>query len=148
MRIDHLGAADNRPCSKPRAPSEFADLVDGYADRLVRFAFRRLGSIQDAEDIVHDVFVKMFTAERHDPIVLCGPYLFRSVANACIDLLRRRARLPSLHDDLAFDRLSSAGPGPSGRSGCATRWRLPASRGSPASIRTASASCWAESASS
>jgi RNA polymerase sigma-70 factor (ECF subfamily) len=110
MRIDHLAAAGDRPCSKPRAPSEFADLVDGYADRLVRFAFRRLGSIQDAEDIVHDVFVRMFTAERHEPIVLYGPYLFRSVGNACTD--RRRARLVGLHDDMAFDQLSSAGPGP------------------------------------
>jgi RNA polymerase sigma-70 factor, ECF subfamily len=113
MRIDQLAAADDRPCSQPRAPSEFADLVDGYTDRLVRFAFRRLGSIQDAEDIVHDVFVRMFTAERQDPIVLHGPYLFRSVGNACTDLRRRRARLAGLHDDMAFDRLSSAGPGPS-----------------------------------
>jgi RNA polymerase sigma-70 factor, ECF subfamily len=112
MRIDHHAAADNRPCSKPRAPSEFADLVDGYADRLVRFAFRRLASIQDAEDIVHDVFVRMFTAERHDPIVLYGPYLFRSVGNACTDLRRRRARLAGLHDDMAFERLTNAGPGP------------------------------------
>jgi RNA polymerase sigma-70 factor (ECF subfamily) len=112
MRSDHLAAADDRPCSRPRAPSEFADLVDGYADRLVRFAFRRLGNIQDAEDIVHDVFVRMFTAERHDPIVLHGPYLFRSVGNACTDLCRRRARLDGLHDDMAFDRLSSVGPGP------------------------------------
>jgi RNA polymerase sigma-70 factor, ECF subfamily len=112
MRIDHLAAAHNRPCSQPRVPCDFADLVDGYADRLVRFAFRRLGSIQDAEDVVHDVFVRMFTAERHDPIVLYGPYLFRSVGNACIDLRRRRARLAGLHDDMAFDQLSSAGPGP------------------------------------
>jgi RNA polymerase sigma-70 factor (ECF subfamily) len=112
MRIDNLAATDDQPCPQPRAPSEFADIVDGYADRLVRFAFRRLGSIQDAEDIVHDVFVGMFTAERQDPIVLYGPYLFRSVANACTDLCRRRARLSGLQDDLAFQQLSSAGPGP------------------------------------
>jgi RNA polymerase sigma-70 factor, ECF subfamily len=112
MRTDHLAAADNQTCSKPRAPSEFADLVDGYTDRLVRFAFRRLGSIQDAEDVVHDVFVRMFTAERPDAIVLYGPYLFRSVGNACTDLLRHRARVAGLRDDVAFDRLSSAGLGP------------------------------------
>ena len=112
MRIDHLAAADNQPCSPPQAAAEFSDLVDGYADRLVRFAFRRLGSIQDAEDIVHDVFVRLFTADRHEPILLYGPYLFRSVGNACTDLCRRRARLAGRHDDTAFERLSSAGPGP------------------------------------
>jgi RNA polymerase sigma-70 factor, ECF subfamily len=112
MRIDNLAAADNQRCSEPRAPSEFADIVDGYADRLVRFAFRRLGTIHDAEDIVHDVFVRVFTAERRAPITLYGPYLFRSVANACTDLRRRRARLSELQDDMAFDQLSSAGPGP------------------------------------
>jgi RNA polymerase sigma-70 factor, ECF subfamily len=112
MKVDHLAAADNRSCSKQRAQSEFVHLIDGYADRLVRFAFRRVGNIQDAEDIVHDVFVRMFTSERRDPIVLYGPYLFRSVGNACTDLLRRRARLAGLHDDMAIDQLPSAGPGP------------------------------------
>ncbi len=73
MRSDHLPAAENPPCFGPHAPSGFAEMVDGYTDRLVRFAFRRLGSIQDAEDIVHDVFVRIFTAERHDSIVLYGP---------------------------------------------------------------------------
>ena len=112
MRSHKLTAAHDPPCSQPRAPSEFAEIVEGYADRLVRFAFRRLGSIQDAEDIVHDVFVRMFTAERQASIVLYGPYLFRSVANACTDLRRRRDRLSGLQDDMAFDQLSSAGPGP------------------------------------
>jgi RNA polymerase sigma-70 factor (ECF subfamily) len=112
MRIDHLAAANDRACSKPRAQSEFADLVDRYADRLVRFAVRQLGSIQDAEDIVQDVFVRLFIAERDDPILQYGPYLFRSVGNACTDLRRRRARLAGLSDEMAFDRLSNAGPGP------------------------------------
>jgi RNA polymerase sigma-70 factor (ECF subfamily) len=112
MRIDHVAAAKDRPCSEPRAPDQLAGLVDGYTDRLVRFAFRRLGRIQDAEDIVHDVFVRMFTTDRNSPIDLYGPYLFRSVANACTDLLRRRARQAGLHDDTGFARLSSAGPGP------------------------------------
>jgi RNA polymerase sigma-70 factor (ECF subfamily) len=112
MRIDDRAALDIRPCSKPQAQSELTEFVDRYADRLVRFAFRRLGSIQDAEDIVQDVFVKMFTAERHDAVLRCGPYLFRSVSNACTDVLRRRARLASVHDDVAFDQLSNAGPGP------------------------------------
>jgi RNA polymerase sigma-70 factor (ECF subfamily) len=112
MRIDHLATAGNQPRSQPGAPTEFSDIVDGYADRLVRFASRRLNSIQDAEDIVHDVFVRMFTADRHDPIGRYGPYLFRSVANGCIDLRRRRARLTDLDDDMVLDRLSSTGPDP------------------------------------
>jgi RNA polymerase sigma-70 factor (ECF subfamily) len=111
MPIDHA-ARDCRPGHVPPAQSELAELVECYADRLVRFAFRRLGNIQDAEDVVQDVFARMFTAESHETIVLAGAYLFRSVGNACTDLCRRRARLAGLHDDMAFDRLPSAGPGP------------------------------------
>jgi DNA-directed RNA polymerase specialized sigma24 family protein len=112
MRVDDAATPDARPCDLSPAQSEFTELVDRYADRLVRFAFRRLGNLQDAEDIVQDLFATMFAAESHDPVLLVGPYLFRSVGNACTDLQRRRARLAGRHDDVAFDRLSNGVPGP------------------------------------
>jgi RNA polymerase sigma-70 factor (ECF subfamily) len=75
----------------PQSQSEAAVVVDAYADRLVRYAFRQLGNLQDAEDVVQDVFVRVFAERSHRAKVLAvGPYLYRSVANACTDLLRRR----------------------------------------------------------
>ncbi|HET6881861.1 MAG TPA: sigma factor [Pirellulales bacterium] len=38
----------------PRTRAEFAALVETYADRLVRYAFRQTGSLHDAEDIVQE----------------------------------------------------------------------------------------------
>ena len=75
----------------PQSPDEFAGLVDAYLDRLVRYAFRRLGNVQDAEDVVQEVLVRAFAdrAKRRKTSAV-GPYLYRSVANACTDLLRRR----------------------------------------------------------
>ena len=75
----------------PQSPEEFARLVEMYLDRLVRYAFRRLGSVEDAEDVVQEVLVRAF-ADRSKRRRTSGvaPYLYRCVANACTDLARRR----------------------------------------------------------
>jgi len=75
----------------PQSRDAFAGLVDAYLDRLVRYAFRRLGNLQDAEDVVQEVLVRAFAdrAKRKKTLAV-GAYLYRSVANACTDVLRRR----------------------------------------------------------
>ena len=67
----------------PQSRDDFARLVDMYLDRLVRYAFRRLGSIEDAEDVVQEVFVRAF-ADRSKRKRTSGvaPYLYRCVATA------------------------------------------------------------------
>ncbi len=84
----------------PRTPREFEALVDAYLDRLVRYAARRLGNVHDAEDIVQDVFVRVYVEkDKHRDVGQIGPYLYRMVANACTDSLRkRRACADSLED--------------------------------------------------
>ena len=99
-------------CAWPATPSEFASLVEEYADRLVRYAFRQVGHAQDAEDIVQDVFAKVFAGARHDRVVSIGPYLYRAVGNACTDLLRCRTRSPIVREEVCFDQLSATGEGP------------------------------------
>ncbi len=95
----------------PQSREEFARLVDMYLDRLVRYAFRRLGSIEDAEDAVQQVFVRAF-ADRSKRKRTSGvaPYLYRSVANACTDLVRRRKHSAKVREHLAAQ-------GPSAESG-------------------------------
>jgi RNA polymerase sigma-70 factor (ECF subfamily) len=84
----------------PQSPREFEALVDAYLDRLVRYAARRLGSIQDAEDVVQEVFVRAYMERvKCQAVVRTGPYLYRMVANACTDFLRkRRSCVASLED--------------------------------------------------
>jgi len=62
-----------------------------YADELagqVRSATLIVGSQPLAQDLVHDVFVTIF--ERWSDIDEPGPFLQRSVVNACRDALRRQ----------------------------------------------------------
>lgn len=75
----------------PQSRGEFESLVDTYLDRLVRYAYNRLGNQQDAEDVVQEVFLRSFSDRaKRKQIVAVGPYLYRSVGNACIDVLRKR----------------------------------------------------------
>ncbi len=74
----------------PVTPAEYEFLVDCMMLPLVRYAFRRLLSVHDAEDVVQDVLLKAFAlrAKRGGkPGVVA--YLFRMTANACNDFFRR-----------------------------------------------------------
>lgn len=75
----------------PVSITEFESLVETYQDRLVRYAFRRLGNSQDAEDVIQEVFVRAYKSPPGAKRVKnVGAYLYRMAANACTDLLRRR----------------------------------------------------------
>jgi RNA polymerase sigma-70 factor (ECF subfamily) len=77
----------------PQTVAEFDRLVEATQDELIRFAFYRLGSQDDAEDVVQDVYVEAYrdrAKRRH--VTGVRPYLFRMVGNRCVDLLRARSR--------------------------------------------------------
>jgi RNA polymerase sigma-70 factor, ECF subfamily len=84
----------------PQSHAEVAALVDAYADRLVRYAFRQLHCYQDAEDVVQQVFVRaLVDRSHHGKVSAVVPYLYRSVANACLDLLRKRNFAAALREE-------------------------------------------------
>jgi len=77
----------------PQSREEFGRLVDAYLSRLVRYAFRRLGNLQDAEDVVQEVFVRAYAdREKRARITMPGPYLYKMTANGCTSHLRTRSR--------------------------------------------------------
>lgn len=97
----------------PISQHEIADLVEVYADRLVRHAFRRLGNLQDAEDVVQEVFVRTFSdRSRCAEISTIGPYLYRSVANASTDLLRKRNCAAVFREEVDAEKLLDRSDGP------------------------------------
>src|SRR5215469_7825733 len=100
MDPDQPACQGTWPRDGPATPSGFASLVEEYADRLVRYAFRQVGHVQDAEDIVQDVLAKLVAGPRHDPVKSIGPYLYRAVGNACTDLLRGRTRSPVVREEV------------------------------------------------
>lgn len=70
---------------------EFGKVITEFQDQLFRFAFFRIGSLADSQDIVQDVFVNIFKNQR-DPLTILNikHYLFRSIANACTDYQRKK----------------------------------------------------------
>ena len=71
--------------------SEFKLLVMPYSSRLYRMAFRLMNSREEAEDIVQEVYVKLWSMRNelsnYNSIeALC----IRITRNLCLDQLRRR----------------------------------------------------------
>jgi RNA polymerase sigma-70 factor (ECF subfamily) len=64
---------------------------DPLRPRLTRIAYRMLGSVADAEDVVQDAFLRWLDA---DPAVIREPeaYLRRIVTRLCLDLLKSARR--------------------------------------------------------
>ena len=85
-------------------PQAFAELYDRYLPRVYRYAYRRLGSHSDAEDLAAQTFQRALEAigryeERGLPF---GAWLFRIAHNLIVDRRRgQRGDLPldgALHD--------------------------------------------------
>jgi RNA polymerase sigma-70 factor (ECF subfamily) len=65
-----------------------------YRIRLCLFAYRMVHSLDDAEDIVHNVFLKIFEKEDSlNDIVELKPYLYKAVHNACINHLKKSQKI-------------------------------------------------------
>ena len=85
-------------------------LMDRHADRIMRLASRMLGDDHEAEDIVQDVFLKVWkNASRWRPgEAKFSTWLHRVALNLCYDRLRRRRETPTD----APPELADDGPGP------------------------------------
>ena len=69
---------------------EFERLYEKHAPGLVFYA-RKFVNYSTAEDVVHDVFLKIWNRETVMIIdESIGSYLFSAVRNACLDLLKRQ----------------------------------------------------------
>lgn len=92
------GVVPETRLSWPQSVPEFDALIEATQHRLINFAYCRLHSLADAEDVVQDVYIQAFRdRERHRNVDNVVPFLFRMVANRATDLLRkqkRQARLP------------------------------------------------------
>ena len=72
--------------------AELEKIVAERQDWLFRFAYMRIGSREDAEDVVQEVLLGVFRRLREKRHVEnLEQYLIRSVSNACNDYFRRRS---------------------------------------------------------
>ena len=85
----------------------FTRAAEGYAGRLYAVAYRMLGHRADAEDTVQRALLKCFAARAsYSPRWAVSTWLYRALANVCIDELRRRRRavLPAVEPGRARER--------------------------------------------
>jgi RNA polymerase sigma-70 factor, ECF subfamily len=72
---------------------ELENVIAQFQQQLFSFAFFRIGSLHDSQDIVQDVFIRFY---QHDGCLSSvnniRHYLFRSISNACTDYLRKSKR--------------------------------------------------------
>ena len=77
--------------------NELESVIVREQDMLFRFAYMRVGRRADAEDIVQDVFLKLFrSSESLSSVRNVKHYLIRSISNACKDFHRRKQDILSL----------------------------------------------------
>jgi RNA polymerase sigma-70 factor, ECF subfamily len=73
--------------------ADFGDLVRRYRRELHVYCYRMLGSFDEAEDHVQEVFLRTWRArERFQGRSSPRTWLYRVATNACLDTLRRDAR--------------------------------------------------------
>jgi len=70
--------------------TEFLLFINKYRDRLVHHAFYRLGDFEEAEDIVQNVFVKIYTQNIFSKLKNPESYLYKMTMNACLDFMRKQ----------------------------------------------------------
>lgn len=82
------------------AEPAFAALVERHRGELQVHCYPMLGSLEDAEDLVQETFLRAWRSREHFGAggrLSFRPWLYRIATNACLDVLRTRSRrvLPS-----------------------------------------------------
>src|SRR5882672_640482 len=71
-------------------PGAFEAIVDRYQGRLLGFCRQMLGSTEDAEDVLQEVFVNAYRAMLADEREInLRPWLYRIARNRCLNHLRK-----------------------------------------------------------
>src|SRR3954462_3198173 len=85
-------------------PAAFEALVQRYESRLLAFCRHMLGSREDAEDVLQEVFTAAYNAMlRDERDINVRPWLYRIARNRCLNHLRRPA--PVVQDSMdIFER--------------------------------------------
>lgn len=94
-------------------PPTWEEVVEQHSARVYRLAYRLTGNPHDAEDLTHDVFVRVFRSlHSYQPGTFEG-WLHRITTNVFLDKMRRkqRIRFDALPEDAA-GRLASSEKGP------------------------------------
>ena len=110
------GSVSTQDQTQPSAewvPPTWEEVVEQHSARVYRLAYRLTGNVHDAEDLTHDVFLRVFRSlSTYQPGTFEG-WLHRITTNVFLDKMRRkqRIRFDALTDEAAA-RLASRERGP------------------------------------
>jgi RNA polymerase sigma-70 factor (ECF subfamily) len=77
---------------------EFKDMVLPVSMKIYRYAERLLGNAHDAEDVVQDVWMKLWDRrDKLDEIKSLEAFVFRMTRNLCLDKIKLKK--PQYYDD-------------------------------------------------
>jgi len=97
--------------------AKLADWVQSALERfekpLMRYAAHLTGSVETAQDVVQDTFLKLCSADRHKVGNHLGPWLYTVCRNRALDVRRKERRMMPLTEGVR-DRLENSRPATAG----------------------------------
>lgn len=92
-------------------PQELEGLFRDHHARMLQAAWRVTGSLEDAEDVLQTVFVRLSTrSDRPDLSRSPGAYLHRAAVNAALDVVRARSSAANEHAVEGMEERIAGGP--------------------------------------
>jgi RNA polymerase sigma factor (sigma-70 family) len=90
----------------------FEAVLTEHESGLLRYAARILHDPDAAQDVVQDVFIKLYNGWRNgaEPARTLKSWLYRVTHNAAVDHIRKESRLRVLHEKQADEMSANRGP--------------------------------------
>jgi RNA polymerase sigma-70 factor (ECF subfamily) len=86
----------------------FRELVDRHSRAVFRVAYRVTGSVEDAEDVVQETFLRAYRQlHRFESRANFGTWLHRIASNCAVDLIRARPRREMNEENDTLERLGA-----------------------------------------
>ena len=78
---------------------QFGEIYDQYIDKIYRFVYLKVNSLEIAEDITSKVFLRGWEAYEKSQIQNPGAFLYQIARNAVIDHYREKGRTKTIFQD-------------------------------------------------
>jgi RNA polymerase sigma-70 factor (ECF subfamily) len=82
----------------PIDPVWMREALERYERQLVRYAYRTVGDLETARDIVQDTFLRLIRVGRDSVEDHLAEWLFTVCRNRCFDVLRKESRMTNLSE--------------------------------------------------